>query len=316
MTDAAATPGPSNPRPLDDLMLAMDVVDTLRHQQRLVERELDREANDEELIRRLRDIYAAQGIEVTDEVLAEGVAALREQRFAYSPPEAGFARTIAELYVSRVQWGRPLLIGVGVIAALWLGYHVAIERPRELAEERARIELSETIPTELDRLQSEVTSLAKVDEAKSLAAELVSEGQAAAREGNGARARAAVSRLNDLLETLRQTYELRVISRPGEPSGIWRVPDANPNASNYYLIVEAIDESGKTVPVTIVSEEDQTSRRVEKWGVRVDESVFNRFRADKQDDGIIQDSLVGLKHRGELDPEYRIRTAGGTITEW
>ena len=316
MTDAAATPGSSSPRTLDDLMLAMDVVDTLRHQQRLVERELDRETADEQLIKRLRDIYAAQGIEVTDEVLAEGVAALREQRFVYKPPEAGLARSIAELYVSRERWGRPLLIGICVISGLWLGYHFAVERPRELAQESARIELAETIPAELDRLLSEVTNVARADEATTRAKALVAGGQAAALDGDGERARAAAARLSDLLETLRQTYELRVVSRPGEPSGIWRVPDDNANASNYYLIVEAIDESGNPLPVTIVSEEDQTARRVEKWGLRVEESVFNRFRADKQDDGIIQESLVGLKHHGELEPVYRIRTAGGAITEW
>ncbi len=39
---------------LDDLMLAMDVVDTLRHQEKLIERELGQEARDTALKTRLR----------------------------------------------------------------------------------------------------------------------------------------------------------------------------------------------------------------------------------------------------------------------
>jgi hypothetical protein len=60
----------------------MDVVDTLRHDQRLVERELSADASDEALIKRLREVYKGQGIEVPDRVLEEGVKALKEKRFS------------------------------------------------------------------------------------------------------------------------------------------------------------------------------------------------------------------------------------------
>jgi len=59
-------------------MLAMDVVDTLRHRQQLVDRELDAEARRERLVEKLREIYASQGLNVTDEMLEEGVRALEE----------------------------------------------------------------------------------------------------------------------------------------------------------------------------------------------------------------------------------------------
>ena len=62
--------------PLNDLMLAMDVVDTLRHGETLVERELSAEDRRKRMIERLREIYRQQGITVPDRVLAEGVAAL------------------------------------------------------------------------------------------------------------------------------------------------------------------------------------------------------------------------------------------------
>ena len=43
-----------NPLPLDEVMLAMDVVDTLRHRQDLALRELDAGAREAELIEKLR----------------------------------------------------------------------------------------------------------------------------------------------------------------------------------------------------------------------------------------------------------------------
>ena len=56
--------------PLDELMLAMDVVDTLRHKELVLARELEGEDRDAKLLEQLREIYTSQGIEVTDEILA------------------------------------------------------------------------------------------------------------------------------------------------------------------------------------------------------------------------------------------------------
>ena len=49
---------------LPEVMIAMDVVDTLRHQRSLVERELQSEDRERALIEKLRKIYADQGIDV------------------------------------------------------------------------------------------------------------------------------------------------------------------------------------------------------------------------------------------------------------
>src|SRR3974377_929128 len=64
----------------DQVMLAMDVVDTLRHQQDLVDRELASDEQDQALIDKVKRMYASQGLEVTDDIIAEGGAALREAR--------------------------------------------------------------------------------------------------------------------------------------------------------------------------------------------------------------------------------------------
>ncbi len=46
------------------------------------------------------------------------------------------------------------------------------------------------------------------------------------------------------------------------------------------------------------------------------EATFDRVRADKQDDGIIQNNRVGVKRRGDLQPEYEMPVQGGAILEW
>ena len=88
---------PGKPQTLDDVMIAMDVVDTLRHREDLVRRELNEEGREGELIARLRQIYHDQGIEVPDSVLADGVKALKDSRFVYTPPPARWKRTLLTL---------------------------------------------------------------------------------------------------------------------------------------------------------------------------------------------------------------------------
>ncbi len=80
--------GTAEAEPLNELMLAMDVVDTLRHRELMLEREVEAGDRDQRLLLRLREIYTGQGIAVTDDVLAQGVSALREERFLYVAPGA------------------------------------------------------------------------------------------------------------------------------------------------------------------------------------------------------------------------------------
>ena len=106
-----------SPPQIDDLMLAMDVVDTLRHNQDLVLRELDEPRREAELIDRLREIYRGQGIAVPDSVLHEGVRALKESRFLYTPPAPGWRTTLAHWWVRRHRIGKVALAGAAATCA-------------------------------------------------------------------------------------------------------------------------------------------------------------------------------------------------------
>ena len=102
---------------LDDILMAMDVVDTLRHSTRVVERELNASEYDIQLLERLRGIYEAQGINVPDHILKEGVTALREDRFTYHPTPPSFSRSLAEWYVEN-QKLVPFIIYGGCFMAI------------------------------------------------------------------------------------------------------------------------------------------------------------------------------------------------------
>lgn len=302
--------------PLDDVMMAMDVVDTLRHRQDLVLRELSGDARDAALISRLREIYHDQGIEVPDHILRQGVEGLKQDRFTYHPPAPGFARNLAVAYVSRGSWGKWVL-GLGAVLVLGLGAWFLAYLPYQAAQtEAARIELAETMPAQMQALYDTIYEETKVQSAAETAELYLQRGQAAAAEQDRAAAEDAIARLTTLRDELRREYELRVVNREGIASGFWTFPDVNESASNYYLVVEAIDEDGQALTLPIENEENGQIENVAAWGLRVPESVYNSVVEDKQDDGIIQRNLVGAKEYGFLDIKYAVPTLDGTVTRW
>ena len=295
-------------QPLDELMLAMDVVDTLRHRELVLQRELEADDRDQRLLVRLRDIYESQGIAVTDDVLAQGVRALREERFVYRPPQPGFARTLATLYVTRARWGK-WAAGIAAVAIVaFLVAQLAVFGP-------ARRELA-ALPVELASTYEAVDAVTDLPAALAEAATARAAGEAALARGDRDAARAAIADLEALLGRLEREYELRIVSRPGENSGIWRELEERPQVQNFYLIVEPVTPDGRVLELPVRNEETQRTERVRKFGLRVDQQTFQRVADDKRDDGIIQQAVVGRKARGALEPEYSITTTGGTITRW
>ncbi len=293
---------PRPPAPLDEVMLAMDVVDTLRHRQQLVAQELASGERDEDMLERLRQIYAAQGIDVPDHILRDGVAALREERFVYKPPERSAATRWAHVYVRRGRWALGLLVVVLVVAAAIVTYDQTVRAPRR------------ELVADLSAARVAVHAAAVVDAAGEQADTLYQQAQAALARDDVADARSALTTLEALRDQVQSAYQLRIALEPD--TGVWRIPDVNTGARNYYIIVEAIDASGRRLTLPILNEETGRVERVARWGLRVDEATYERVRADKLDDGIIQDRTFGEKRAGYLEPDYVFPTTGGAITDW
>lgn len=294
--------------PLDELMQAMDVVDTLRHSENLVERELDAEGRRERLIDRLRDIYQGQGIEVSDAVLEQGVQALEEDRFSYAPPPESFSTRMARMYVRRSVWGKPVALLLGILLIALAGYLFLVKLPqmREQSE----------LPESIDNTFGQIVQIADSPVATDRAQILLQDARAAIDSSDYPTANGHRLELERMLDTLQSEYDLRIIARPNENSGVWRVPAVNSSARNYYLIVEAIDSNGNRLRLPVESEETGKIRNVSTWGVRVERSTFEATAADKRDDGIIQSNIIGRKQRGKLTPDYLVPTSGGAITDW
>jgi hypothetical protein len=413
---------------LNEIMLAMDVVDTLRHQQSLVERELGTDDHDQALIAKVRKIYADQGLEVSDEVIASGVKALREERFTYTPPKKSFQLTLAHLYVHRGRWAKRGALLLAALLVIYLGYQLAVVAPQKRSRQKAaqainlridrqrdqisvakarlarlnqslieakeaglnkasvastglvdqterdmsaarekvqaleKLEIttrvdgerlaknSATVTGRLDQRKELISALsahldnaekavAALDELKILpekliaqrdrilsearqkdvarqAEELYTDAMAALGRGDVAAAQNGYALLQQLYDRLVQEYQLRIVSREGVRSGVWRIPRNNPNARNYYVIVEAVTADGKRLELPVTSEEDGKTRTVKQWGLRVKASVFEQIKRDKMDDGIINNNVLGAKKRGYLHPNYFIPTTGGAITQW
>ena len=171
---AQASPSPAAARPekpLDEIMLAMDVVDTLRRRERLVNRELNVEGREQDLKERLRKIYHAQGIEVPDHILDEGVAALKEDRFVYAPPTGGIGVKLARIYVSRGRWGKWVLGGIGALIAAFAINYLVFVAP------------DDSVPEELASVHAQVAGIAESEDAKESAERLLDAGQATEEGG-------------------------------------------------------------------------------------------------------------------------------------
>ena len=291
-------------QPLDEVMLAMDVVDTLRHQEKVVARELSSDTRDEELKQKLKRIYQAQGIDVSEQILEEGVKALQEDRFSYRPPPSGFDLYWARIYVSRGRW-LPWIGGLAVVCLIViLAYQFMVVNPRE------------ALPGQLQSRYELVLDKAKSEAGKNAVESVHARAETLRHADDIEGMQQAMGALDELERKLDQNYTLQIVSRPGERTGVWRIPDINTSARNYYIIVEAIDDSGNVQQVAITNEETGKIETVSRWGVRVDESTFQTIAADKQDDGIIQNNVFGRKKQGYLEPEYLMPTPGGFITSW
>eukprot|EP00903_Cladosiphon_okamuranus_P001847 g1845.t1 len=291
----------------------MDVVDTLRHEEGQVARELKSDERDAAMVERLRQVYASQGIEVPDHILKAGVEDLKRDRFVYAPPSIGFQRTLAMVYISRGTWSKWLAAVVAVLVVCVAAWYFIVKLPaqRNEAELQARLE---ALPATYSELVARVDTLTDSADIETEAARLADDGRLALSDGNNDGAFKAEAGLRDLAAKLQEVFEVRIISREGIPTGVSRIPEANPETENYYILVEAIDPDGHVLEREIVSEENSATQRVDKWGQRVSETIYDAVRRDKMEDGIVQKGVLGQKRRGELEIKWRSGVQDGAIT--
>ena len=452
----------------EDTHLLMDVVDTMRHEKMDNDRLAGEEQSDSALIQKVRDIYMAQGLPVTEAMIRQGLELMKSRRFEFMPPRASMGLSLARIYVTRGTWGPRLALRTAAATALALvvagtfwavsaarqadwrqdaqtsvatEQHVRSEQrtllqrvkttpavPQPVADHlrQARTALSEserslaTLPglatdepvrnalyersadqarAILDRrevlLDSAVahlrratlamaevasiqiafrdadvfdrptpTHLIPLRDRKLLAFQTAAEaGQAAGMKsavllfdqalkldrqretivrqvaeatgvnettlpiqledarkalgaGNIAAAADLLADVSEKLQILPLSYTLRVVDEQGSRTAVWRYYDGNQTSRSHYILVDAIDATGKPIELSIRSAEDKSLKKTSRFGVRVPQEVYDRIGQDKQSDGVVDQSLFGTKAAGELQPRYEFPILDGMITSW
>ena len=301
--------------PPNDEMLVMDVVDTLRHGIG-VPIDVTAAANREVVLAQLRAIYARQGIAMPDATLVAGLAAMADGRFTYPAPRDRLLNGLAQLYVARGAWGPPVF-SIGLALAVGLGGYFFGYRPYRASQAaQAQMELTQVLPAQMDSLYQVIFNETKIQSAASDADELRNRGKEAAQKGDRQGAERAVADLTALRQKLEQAYTLRVVDRDGVKPGFWTFPPSNSEATNYYIVVEAVDGDGRVLSVPVTSEVSGETDVVTQWGLRVPQSLYEAVMADKQDNGVIDHGLVGFKQDGFTDVDYVVPVLGGAVTRW
>lgn len=316
MDETTPSPDTAQTRSLDEVLVAMDVVDTLRHRDQIFLKEIDHEGREEDLVARLKEIYAAQGMDVPEETIRDGVRAMADKRFTHEPAKKGFFRRLAIIYVTRARWWKPAAIAGALVLGTGTVYQLGVAMPRAAAERSLERDLTITLPAALAEARDDVLAIAETETGIARAEALYRQGQTALEEESRASAESAVDALTALRREIAAQYQVRVVNDPDDFTGIYREHDDLPGRQNYYLIVEAVSPTGEVLDVTVRDEETNEEVRVNRWGQRVSRTVFEGVAADKQDDMIIQDAIIGQKDPGAFEPTYSVSTPGGAITEW
>ena len=116
-----------------------------------------------------------------------------------------------------------------MLFGLWLSYYLIAVRPESVARAALPAELAQRYQ-EVVKATADGTALAQAGQYKSL-------GELALEDGRYDETRSAIENLQQMHRQLKLAYKLQVIQRAGEQSGVWRIPDVNTRARNYYLII-------------------------------------------------------------------------------
>jgi hypothetical protein len=114
---------------------------------------------------------------------------------------------------------------------------------------------------------------------------------------------------------LRQEYVLRIAGRPQDQTGFFREHPRFQGRA-YFIVVDALDPSGKPVPLPIRNDETNQTETVSRFAVRVPNETFDAVRNDKARNGIVQNAQLAEKRRGFIDLDFRMPVLEGRITRW
>ncbi|MEM7201942.1 MAG: DUF6384 family protein [Planctomycetota bacterium] len=322
-------PDPVEPQSLPELLRIMDVATALRRERETAAAQLDLDQTQGRLRERLRATADATGEPVTDAEIQAAIDQYFRTLHRFEEPPRSWRTVLAHLYVRRgaVIGATAALLAVGMLGWWLFGSSAG---PWSSAGREARQAARQQ--SELDRAWARlgdhyaaVIALAKDTNARAEAERLKANADELHRLGARDRLDEITAQLQALHARLDIAFEIQIVQRPDERSGIPRYyEDENgKRVSGYYVIVEAVDATGRRLRRLVHNAEDGEKRRVQTWGEQVPKAVWDRIAADKRSDGVLDEKLFAMKRRGALDEEIVLTGTDGKplvrgrqITEW
>ncbi len=321
VTTPAAPPVPTENLSLHEMLQIMDVARAIRDEQLTVEQQFQIEETRAKIRERLIASAQVAGDNVTAAEVDVAIQLYFDNLNVYRDPPWGFQRLLAQLYVWRVRLVSALA-GVGAIGlGVWLAFfNPAMPwSPTNRAAQTVRLAEQEARSL-LDRLNS----FAKKDEAATLAIdELIQEFLNAEATDHVAVIQQSQRRMTELLASLEEQYELQIVTGAGRYSLVAKEWTKGENSLGYYAIVEARSRDGRILSRTIKDAETGESRSVSQWGEQIPKEVYDRLRADKASDGVLNETGFAEKKRGSLNEQVLLPGSDGQpvkrgmqITDW
>ncbi len=297
------------PQTVPELLRIMDVATALRREREMAQKEL---AIDETKVK-LRERLRAAAIESGDPVTEVEIEAAIGQYFAtqheFSEPRGTWKVFIAHAWVRRTTIAVATCAALAVTAFSWWAFFSSSAPMSSTTRAKHQLEsASASLETALGRARA----IAANDAARAAVDVLAREVEGARSLGDVPAMNQLATRTDALTRVLEESYELHVISRPNENSGVDAYYDdaAGKRLSGYYLVVEA--RSGDRVLERKVRDAElQRESTVRKWGEQVPKEVYDRVGGDRRADGIVDETLFATKRRGELDEVVVMTGADG-----
>jgi len=318
--DAASIEVPAEKLSLEELTRILDVAAALRKEQAVVEHQLNLDEVKAKLRERLLEAARVSGDTVTAEQVDAAVRQYYEQLHEFAEPPRGWRTAAAHAWVRRGPILATAAVVLAAVLSVW-GLFSAGMLPGETRDLKLATQQYSQLDETVKAIESITGDPATLEQAR--AALATAEGYLQQRDG--ASIEALSSEMEALARVLAAEYSVGIVSEPGQRSGQQRdyTDDQGTRVSGYYVIVEARDARGKPVAVPILNRETGQVELVSRWGEQVPQEVFERLAADKQSDGVLDETGFAVKHRGQRELEMLMPGGEGQalprqaqITRW
>ena len=342
---------------MHDMLRIMDVASALRRERETAESQLDATIAKQRLRERLMATAAAAGEAVTSEEVDAAIDHYFAKQHRYADPPPSWRRFRAHLWVMR----GPLCFAVLCLAVLGTGVTMAMQAataqpkpaltptpapttptriPEPLPVEPAKAPTPKVEPTpqpipvpvpaadlwpaawqKWERSLAAAKKLATAPDGLAAVNQVVPGAEAAEAAQDLDRLRRSQKLLDEVVLRLDEEYVVTIVARSGERSAFERTHDGR--VVGCYVVVEALTADGQALPRDVVHTEAKTRNRVSKWAEEVPAEVFERLVADKQKDGVLDETVFARKVRGTSGPVIEMRDGSGrtlqrgrTLTKW